>query len=459
VRLRLREYCGGTAVQAPTCVHLTALSDVDGPLATWEHATRYPVDALASLLDSGADISRSLWDDRSLLIHLDIDYQNTDFPGEAFHHPAEVFFKLEPVYRTIVHLLRRLGLPLLPIMTGQGYHFTGRVPLDSDVVDRVAALAPEPHWQSSVAERRPPWITARLDSHRARAYVGAGMLVEWLAHRILQRARPRSKLPIVLNGTVVGTGLVGRESVSLDLSYAGDPMDVRHVRVAFGAYQKHRFRPDLVGSRVSSVILPFVAVPRLGQSLECLLSRGRDLRHAARLARTQSAALPVVTDGVRALIDAYQSSALAAFHRGFYETPILRGLQRDEWFASLPVDSWPPCIRRPLTQPNDLLLQPAWIQHVTRFLLAEGFNPRHVSAAVHSRYAADFDWGARWSWLDAETRAEFDVRVFAGLAACGVDRAVDFNCRSAWEKDLCPGGVCGHDLRTDRDRLLNEGRA
>jgi len=62
--------------------------------------------------------------------------------------------------------------------------------------------------------------------------------------------------------------------------------------------------------------------------------------------------------------------------------------------------------------------------------------------------------GRRWEWLDAETRAEFDVRVFTGLVATGVDQAIDFNCTSAQEKGLCPSEACTHDLRADRARLL-----
>jgi hypothetical protein len=86
-------------------------------------------------------------------------------------------------------------------------------------------------------------------------------------------------------------------------------------------------------------------------------------------------------------------------------------------------------------------------------------KPRDIAAIVHSRYAKDFGWGDRWSRLDAETRAEFDVRVFAGLIADGLDRGIDFNCRSAQEKELCPGGTCHHDLRVDRANLLSGARA
>ena len=457
VRTRIREYCGDSGSGAMSCVYLTGLKGSESPFVTWDGALRYPVGDLDSLMAAGADIARSTWDVANLLLHLDIDYQNTDFPGEAYHHPAEVFFKLEPVYRAVTHVLRRFALPLLPLMTGQGYHFTGRVPLDSDVIRLVADLVPDPpHWLQSVSGRRPPWTktTAEVTPEHARAYVGAGMLVEFLAHQILRRAVRRTPIPIVLNGTVVGSGFAGRECVSLDLSSFGDPMDARHLRVAFGVYQKHRFRPDVVGHRVAVERPPFVAVPRHAESLVNLLSDGRDLRHAARAARSQSAVLPVVSPGVRTLVGGYRRSSLARFHHSFYATPRRLDDDRDGLFESLRPSTLPTCVARPLLAPNDLLLQPACVQHVTRWLTADGMKARDIAAIVHSRYASDCGWGGRWLWLDAETRAEFDVRVFAGLLATGLDRAVDFNCRSAQEKGLCPAPRCERDLRVDRERLL-----
>ena len=457
VRTRIREYCGDSGGGAMTCAYLTGLTGTESPFVTWDGAPRHPAGDLDSLMATGADIARSTWDVASLLFHLDIDYQNTDFPGEAYHHPAEVFFKLEPVYRAVTHVLRRFGLPLLPLMTGQGYHFTGRVPLDSDVVRFVADLVPDPpHWLQNVSSRRPPWTTSELAQEHARAYVGAGMLMEFLAHQIMRRALRRTPIPIVLNGTVVGSGLVGRECVSLDLSSFGDPMDARHLRVAFGAYQKHRFRPDVVGQRVAVECPPFVAVPRRAQSLATLLSAGRDLRHAARAARAQSAVLPDVSQGVRALVGGYRRSSLAAFHQSFYATPRRQDDDRDRLFESLRASTLPTCVARPLLAPNDLLLQPACVQHVTRWLTADGMKARDIAAVVHSRYASDSGWGGRWLSLDAETRAEFDVRVFAGLLASGLDRAVDFNCRSAQEKGLCAAPHCERDLRVDRERLLGK---
>jgi hypothetical protein len=454
VRERILEYCGATADGRITCVDLAGLTDHRARLMTWGRAPRYQASQLDVLLASGADISRSLWDTASLLIHLDVDYQNSDSPGEAYHHPAEVFFKLEPVYRAAQHVFRRFGLPLLPLMTGRGYHFTGRVPLESSVVDRLAALVPEPPpWLATLAARRPQWLTAHLSERHAKAQAGAGMLVEYLAHRIWRKAEPRSPIPIVLNGVVVGTGLAGRECTSIDLSYAGDPMDVRHLRVAFGAYQKHRFRPDIVAHRGASERPPFIAVPRGDESLEHLLSHGREFAHAARAARVRSTQLPVVTTGIAAALDAYAASRLSASHRRFYASPRRTVAEGAALFRTLPA-SLPDCVTRPLVTPNDWLLQPTSLQHVTRALMADGLPPRDIAAIVHARYAADYAWGRRWAWLDPEARAEFDVRVFAGLIEAGLDRAIDFNCTSAQEKNLCPRQPCGQDLRVNRDRLL-----
>lgn len=454
VRARIREYCGEADGRPATCAFVAAMTGQEGAFTTWDRTPQYPFAALDTLMASGADIARSTWDSANLLIHLDLDYLNVDMPGEAYHHSGEVFFKLEPLYRAAAHVLRRFGMPLMPLVTGRGYHFTGQVPLDSDVVDRLAALTPRPpRWVETFAERRPAWMTADLPPRHARAYAGAGILAEFLAHQILRRARRRSLIPIVFNGTIVGTGLVGRECASIDISYAGDPMDVRHQRVAFGAYQKHRFRPDMVGP-LAAERQPFVAVPRANESLVHLLSHGRELGHAARLARRRSAPLPEVTGGARAALEAYGRSALAPFHREFYAAPARSPQDGDALFRSLRLASLPDCVARPLLAPNDLLLQPTVVQHVTRALMADGLQPRDIAAIMCSRFAADLGWGARWSWMDRGSRADFDVRVFAGMLRTHLDEAIDFNCRSAQEKGLCPGSRCTRDLRQDRERLL-----
>ena len=108
----------------------------------------------------------------------------------------------------------------------------------------------------------------------------------------------------------------------------------------------------------------------------------------------------------------------------------------------------------PLLEPNDRLLQPAIIQHVTRALMAEGLAPREIADIVQSRYAADFNWGDRWISRDARTRAEFDVR---SSPVCwwraSIAGSISIAARRR-RKRVCPGTPCRCDLRVVRQRLL-----
>ena len=112
-----------------------------------------------------------------------------------------------------------------------------------------------------------------------------------------------------------------------------------------------------------------------------------------------------------------------------------------------------PCVTAPLERPNDLLLKPEHLQHVVRALLARGWAAAQIAALVQQKFEEPHGWGDRWARSDPRTRADFDVRVFAGLVATGADELIDFNCVSAQEKDICPRVGCPHDLRVDRDRL------
>jgi len=454
VRERVREYCGAGFGGAPTCVYLSAISSPAEARRGWAAAPRFPPDALDHLLASGADVARSMWDREHLIFHLDLDYLNVDYPGEPFLHPADTFLKLEPTLQATRRVLHDAGVHTLTLMTGRGYHFTGRIPIEDAVVDRLAGLAPAtPGWWP-VDARAPEWLKRPMEERLARAFTGLGLVNEFFGQQIVGRVASVSPIPVVFNGTVVGSGVSGRECVSIDLSAAGDPLDVRHLRVAFGAYQRHRFRDDIYGLRTATRVPPLAALPRHGDSTWRRLAEGRDLASAARLAPLTRARLPLASLGLDRAIDEYLESALAPIHRAFYERPPLEPAARHALIARLDPGALPPCVAASLERPNDLLLQPAHLQHVTRYFLGAGWHPRTIAELVLSRYDADFGWGDRWRRLDARTRAEFDVRVFAALVASGLDGALDFNCRSAQEKDLCPASACPHDLRVDRDRLL-----
>jgi hypothetical protein len=455
VRRRILEYAGALRSE-PSCAYFSAIGPEDDSGARdWAAAPRCPPDGVDALLARGVDVARSLWDSRCLLLFLEIDYLNVDYPGEPFLHPADVFLKLEPVYQASRRVFRSHDLPLLSLMTGRGYHFVGRLPLKHPLVDRCAALVPEtPAWHRASAARRLPWAPFAPDARHARAYAGTGLLLEFLVHAIIREAAACSPLAIVLNGTVVGTGLVGRECVSLDLSHAGDPLDVRHVRAAFSTYQRHRMRPDIFSASVATRVPPLVTVPRNRRSLLGALALRASLPAAARLAARCRARVPIVSRGIARLLDEYEASPLAAVHRAFHAAPT----PSPDAFPPDRIDSLvaglPPCAAEVVRYPNDLLLRPAELQHLTRMLLARGWAPREVAALVHARYRHEAGWGTRWTRLDPATRAEFDVRVFASMLAVGLDAGVDFNCTSTQEKGLCPPTRCDHDLRRDHRELL-----
>jgi hypothetical protein len=454
VRQRLIEYCGGAADRSPTAAYVAALRDDQRPHLTWERSVCVAADRMSSIFAEPGDLSRSLWDTQSLLFVLDLDYQNVDTPQEPFTHPAEVFFKLEPTYRATRQILDRVALPALDVMTGRGYHFAGRIPLDHAVVEQLAGLVTEtPSWFATVDRRRPPGVDAAMTEQYARASAGLGLLLEHIAHLVLRRTPP-TLIPLVVNGTVVGRrGAAGRECVSIDFSHAGDPLDIRHVRIAFGTYQWHRLRPDIFG-QAAAAFPPLVALPRRRRGLVEMLTRGRGLEAGALEAARESATLPDVGEGIARLLSGYVSSPLAAFHRAFAAGVRAAGGR----LPDLDLAALPPCISACLARPNDLLLRPEHLQYLTRALLARGWAAWDVARLVRSAYEAEHQWGDRWSRMDPRTRAEFDVRVFAGLIANGRDRLIDYNCVSAQEKGVCPGTGCEFDLRIDRDRLLARGR-
>jgi len=447
VGARLRDYCGGDEGE-PSAAYVAGFDPSKQPVPTWTDATAAPCADLGSLAARGGDLARSLWDTTALILLLDLDYQNLDYPGEPYTHTTDVFFKLENAYAACRRVFRRFGVAPLSTATGRGYHFVGRIPLEDPAVDALAALAERPSWYDGYTTRRPHGVTSTMSVRQATAAAGLGLVLEYVAHLILRDAERLSVVPVVLNGTTVGSGLIGRECVSIDISHAGDPLDVRHVRMGFSAYQWHRARPDIFGHEAASRP-PVVAMPRPQRSLEAFLLAGRSLSDAVAAAPTACNRLPNISRGVTRLIDEYVRSPLGAFHATFNREC---EAAREEAGPEVPHDL-PPCIRRPLDQPNDLLLKPEYLQNLVRGLMAREWSAAQVARLVEREYTRDHQWGDRWARLDPRTRAEFDVRVFAGLIVTGADRLVDFNCMSSQEKGVCPRVGCAHDLREDRDRL------
>ena len=452
VQARMREDVTGSMAAPVRAAFLAGIGPSDGPCPSWESALPVPASDIEQLWTAGADIARSLWDEENLIFVIDIDYQNVDDPAEPFLRRADVFVKLEPVYRAVRRVLGEHDIHPTPMMTGRGYRLSGRIPLGAPVIDTLANLVPGlPAWFESLDDRREACVTARMTARQASAWAGLGLVTEYLAGRVIREAQPESRIPVVVNGTVVGRGAIGRECTSLDFSHFGNPLDVRHLRVAVQhlpvapAETRHL---RLHGSRPSAPRrhAPNAIGPAPHARTRTALGRG------LAAARTPTPS-PDVSAGLASLVSSYEASPLRTFHREFFDDT----RTTDSSVRALDTTSLPPCLAMTLARPNDLLLKPAHIQHMVRGLTARGWPAGDIARLVRAKYDEDHAWGRRWRWMHSRTRAEFDVRVYAGLLSTGLDSLVDFNCVSAQEKDLCPGLPCRHDLRDDREMDLANG--
>ena len=449
VRARILEFLGATAEGEPAARFVTT-----APAALYRPFSPSPAAALWAALDRDLELARSLWDRDGLLAHLDIEHVHFDRPWETYAFQARAFALQQPVAAVVAALLEGAGIVPLHVLTGRGHHWAWRIPRDSQACSALAALAP-PALRQCAAYRTPqPPAGEVVGEEMGAAYHGLGLVLEGLAHEVLRAVEAASEVPVQLTAVAVGPGPRGREIVSIDLSPFGDPLPARTARVPFTVYLK--------GWRMGRRLAPPLALPPLvtvtmptGMPLAAVLVKRR-LEGAAAFATRTTAAVPDGSAGTLRLVAAYLASPVAAFHRWYYgcepEPP-------DRWSRSydrLDLTTLPPCVGRVLAQPNDRILRPAELQHLVRVLLAMGWHPRHIAGLVRSKLERDYGWQRGLHFFDAEVRADFYVRLFAGLALVGTDGLIDFNCVSAREKDLCPGVSCGWNLGALRDELLVE---
>ena len=451
VRARIWEYCGGRGKQAATCEYLAGYPRAQG-------AARMiaPRERLDERLEAGVDISRSAWDQSSLLFCLDLDYVNFDHRGEAYVAPARVFGLLEPVYQAVRQVLGLKRIEHLAVMTGKGYHFAWRVRLEDPVVSRLAARGRLP--ESMLAKYRHDRVCSRrLVAERAgQAEHGAGMVMEYLCHRVLEEVR--GELPVVGNGVTVLPGERGREAASLDLSGYGDPLYLRNFRCVFSSYQKQHAERAWVGDGIADGTPTQYCLPRSGHSLDHLLAARRDPQAAGELARAGSGEIPEAGAGMERALAAYLGSRLRAFHDQFYDAQPDLPERWPEGYGRVELGALPACAAEPLARPNDLLLDPTNLQTVSRVLGARGWHPRHIAGLVRSRYESDYGWGWAWAEADAAYRAEAYVRLLQGLAAAGLDRPEEVGCAAQQQRGACPRPWCGHDLARYRRATYRAGR-
>lgn len=444
IRNRMREFLGASRQRNATAVYITA---TDGQS---DYAEAEPPSSLTKYLDAGLEVDRSLWDSRSLLIDLDIEYANFDCPAAAWTDPARAFEVQVPVMDATLRTLNRAGLDPLVLLSGRGFHLVWSVDRESSVFHRLTRLG---HVNASLAARyaqvRSP-SGAAIAPDLGHAHAGLGMFVEFLGHCVLAQAADTSPVPVEMTAIEVGPGPKGREIVSFDLSEYGDPLHTRHIRLPFSAYLKPRQLAWNLGAEGVLNLLPMFEIPLDGMTPQEAIAVAHSPDATVKLSRDVRVSIPDRSGPTEALLDHYETSELAAFHREFYQEPSAPISGE----ICGPVSGAPPCMNWLLEHPNDWLLRPAALQYVSRILMALGWNPRAIARLICDCYEKDLDWSDLWVRLDPLYRAVFYTRLFCGMIMTGADRLIDLNCVSHREKGYCMFSDCNTNLADYRGKLV-----
>lgn len=449
VRARIVEFLGGSTLEDATCMFVTSNGQ---SRHVWYDPQ--PARDLWKRVSTGPEIARSLWDRKSLVAHLDIEYVNFDFPAEAYVRPTRSFEVQRPVVRAIQEVLLDHGIAPLHLLSGRGHHFVWRVNHGSAAMTSLAGLGRVTDTLAARYACPQLPVDQTIPQDTGAAFAGLGLVLEFVAHQVMAAVDRSCEIPMELTAVEAGPTGHGREVVSIDLSEYGDPLHTRSIRVPFSAYLKSQQPQRAMGGECDeqSPALFMIPLHEIDERQGLLVMR--DVGEVAQLARLASVRIPEQSEGTETLAAGYRESPLARFHDYFYSAEHDPPQAWPSTYDRTPLESLAPCAQQILNYPNELLLKPAGIQHVVRVLLSHGWHPRHIAGLIRSKYERDHGWGEQWYNYDAATRADFYTRIFAGLFAAQADNLIDFNCRSTQEKGYCSELLCNGNLEGSRHRLL-----
>lgn len=441
IRERLAQYCGGRFgdLSTFTCEHLVG----SGETLKWEGYS-FPIMVvdnrdMARLLEKGLDLFRAVWDKKSTLAILDIEYFNLDSLAGLYTDQLGSFRKMEPIYSTIERVLEEYHIPHVNNTTTSGYHFVSRIPFTSPVhreLEEIGYLNPTLKEKyrtpvpSDIKRQRPVPLKA------GKAYSAIGRLMEFLCHRFIIESKKSSPLPVTISDIAPGANHHPREGISLDLTQYGDSLFMRTIRLSFSAHQKHKINPHRAGKEVSEATPVYMVVPRNRLSYRKVFEIRRDYKKAIEYAKEVSTVIPDASRGWGRVLEDYKDSKLYKFHQEFDRKRYLKDYdKRIDW------ESLPPCLRHILQSPCPALLVPTNILHFCRAFLCLGWHPKHIAGLIHSYYQKDYGWMIDWEKYDSVTRADFWARVYCGMIQTGVDDLEDFTCRHHQRRGFCPSPI------------------
>jgi hypothetical protein len=319
--------------------------------------------------------------------------------------------------------------------------------------NKLAAIGrvPEP---LAACYRTPQAPTGELvEPELGSAFSGLGMLMEYLAQRIVSAVSAVTPIPIELTAVKVTNQTGGHEAISIDVSEYGDPLYTRGTRIPFSVYLKPMQQRWLLSQEALNSVPQMIVIPLFEMDVHQGLLAMRDVGAVLDLARRASVQIPDSSETTLNLLNEYASSSLALFHKSFYSREQSTPENWPETYDAVALNDFPPCISRTLLYPNEMLLKPSGIKQVVRALLARDWHPRDIAGLIRSKYERDFGWGHMWYRYNACSRAEFYVRMFAGMIATGCDELLDFNCETTKRNGECPMTLCSENLQVLGERL------
>lgn len=451
IRRRIIEYLGGHAIPDATAVYITT-SDNE----FYDQIEVHPPGDLDHFFKNGLDIARSLWDRKSFIVHLDIEYVNFDFPAEPYLDLERCFQVQQAVVNVLQCLLATYSISPLHSITGRGHHFTWRITQDSLAFHQLSDLIPLSkqlieHYRDLTLP-----VASKMSTRLGAAFKGLGLVMEFLAFQVIREGENNPYLPVKLSAVKVGPFHRGREIISIDLTEYGDPLHTRIIRVPFSIYRKPVKKGFANEPHLTHKIPEMFMVPVYEMNLHQAVQVMQDRQQVQRLAKRTSVRIPDCSKEMNRMIADYRESSLKTFHDWFYSQDHEPPEKWPSTYDQTPLQVLPPSPRFILKNPNDLLLRPECIELVVRTFLAIGWHPRHIAGLIRSKYERDFGWGNYWYNYNAAYRADFYTRLFAGLFVGGLDDLVDFNCLSSKEKGLCFHASIPHcNLDPFKESLLN----
>lgn len=432
VRNRMIEFLGGNSLDSATSMFITQCDTESED--KWDFKRS---DEIEYFWNRGLDISRSLWDQKWLIAHLDIEYVNFDFPAEPYLDPVRTFLLQRPSEIAVEKILLKYAISPLHVLSGRGHHFTWKINRVSTTFSKLVEIGYLPeHVEKKYADNPFP-ENIPVDRELGKAYAGLSLVMEYLAYYVKSEADKTADLPVELSAVEVPPQVRGREMISIDITEYGDLLNTRLIRIPYSLYLKPWQKNGILNDSIRDKIPPMVAVPLLEMSTSEGVEAMRNLELAAELASRAPSQIPDQTIQMLELIHAYETSPVYDYHKWFYAE---EQEPADLWtrtYDRTPLDILPPCSRFILQNPNDLLLKPAGIRQVVRVMLSLGWHPRQIAGLIRSKYERNYGWGREWYFYDAATRADFYSRIFTGLIKLRLDNLKHFDCTPVRESQYC----------------------